>query len=608
MQQRKQNQHLCLVLIALSLSTIMVHAASSIGGKSAVPRKNYRGRVQNRQLAKCKYKVSKGKGDKGDEIPPPTRRVESTEGERKTMGIVPNLYYASQVAEKIYYSKEGAGAIPVTYSAPAPAPMEEQNWHYEYDGFYDPSEEYEICPEPSAMPSLSSVPSFHPTHRPSTSPSRSMSPSLSPSVSFQPSQISVAACNAILQGEVYTGSKDTHRILKGQYYYEMVTDDGADIQSILSLLDDILRQRVGPLLVQCGDFSQTPTDIEGVDLSSTVMAMSLNNNRNLLESEKRFWGIEDSEERNLQLDGVDLGQNDSLVKGNCVSGLPVGNGESCNVYGGTYVLYIRESGESMADDEAKTNILSAIKKEMSGADELGLVTLIDGLEAINFLGDEFSSSTSTTIGKLTDGRDRNVSSSLSATGISLVAVGSLVTLLFLYAATRRRQSYKVQLIEEVFEDDESIFQKNGQMGGTDNMSGDSDDWRATRGAHVLGEDDSVFSADFESDNIMHDLRVAEKRRLYGIGGKTRYSQVGPRENDLGGTGDALNVHNCTSATCQICNNTGLSSPTFMPADLLSPISEVTCETELVTPKFTSPDTVDIDMAPRPYKSPDTIEM
>lgn len=589
----------------------MIHAASSIGGKSAVPRKNYRGRVQDRKLAKCKYKVSKG--GKGDVIPPPppTRRVESVEGKRQTMGIVPNLYYASEVAEKIYYSKEEQPvSVPVLYSAPAPTPIETQNWHYEYDGgYFDPATEYEICPEPSAMPSVSSVPSFHPTQRPSPSPSLSVSPSSSPSVSFKPTQISKAACTAILQGLVYTGTTDTHRIVKGQYYYEMVTDDGADIPSILASLDDILRQRVGPLLVQCGEYDSASTDVEGVDLSSTVTATAKSpyNARNLLESEKRFWGLEDNEERNLQLDGVDLGENDNLEKGECNSGVPVTNGESCNVYGGTYVLYIRDSGTSMADDEAKTNILSAIKKEMTGGNEGSLVTLIDGLEALNFLGDEYSSLTSTTIGKLTDGRDANVSSSLSSTGISLVAVGSLVTLLFLYAATRRRQSYKVQRIEEVFEDDESIFDKNGQMGGTDNMSGDSDVWRATRGAHVLGEDDSVFS-DLESDNVMNDLRVAEKRRLYGIGGKTRYSQVGPREDDLGGTGDALNVHNCTSATCQICNNAGQSSPTFVPADLLSPISEVTCETELVTPKFTSPDTVDIDMEPRPYTSPDTIEM
>lgn len=606
MQQRRQNPYVSLTIIALSLCAVIAHAASSINGKSAAPRKSYKGRVQNRKLVKCKYKV--GKGGKGGDIPPPppTRRVE--EGERKTMGIVPNLYYASEVAEKIYYSKEEpAGAIPITYSAPAPAPLEENNWHYEYDGFYDPNEEYEICPEPSAMPSLSSVPSFHPTDRPSPSPSLSTSPSLSPSVSSYPTTVLRAACNAIFEGSVYTGTKDTHRMVKGKYYYEMVTDDGADVQSILASLDAILKERVSPIVVQCGDYLNVSTDIDGVDLSSNALAISPYNARRMLESEKRFWGIEDSEERELQLDGVDLGKNDISVKNDCRPDALVGDGENCNTYEGTYVLYIRESGESMTDIHAISNVSGAISDQMSGVDELSLVGLIDGLEALYFLGDALPSST-TTIGKLTDGRDANVKSSLSATGISLVSVGSLVTLLFLYAATRRRESYKVQRIEEVYEDDESIFGKNGQMAGTDNTSNGSDAWRATRSAHVLGEEDSVFSCDLESDNIMHDLRVAEKRRLYGMGGKTRYSQVGPRENDLGGTGDALNVHNCTSATCQICKNAGPNSPTFVPADLLSPISEVTCETEIVSPRYSSPDTVDIDMAPRPYTSPDTIEM
>jgi hypothetical protein len=396
-------------------------------------------------------------------------------------------------------------------------------------------------------------------------------------------------------------------MVKGKYYYEMVTDDGADVQSILESLDAILKERVSPIVVQCGDSSNVSTDIDGVDLASNTMAISPYNARRMLESEKRFLGIEDSEERELQLDGVDLGKNDISVKNDCRRDVLVGEGENCNTYEGTYVLYIRESGESMTDEQAISSVSGAIKDQMSGVDELSLVGLIDGLEALYFIGDALPSST-TTIGKLTDGRDANVKSSLSATGISLVSVGSLVTLLFLYAATRRRESYKVQRIEEVFEDDESIFGKNGQMGGTDNTSNGSDAWRATRSAHVLGEEDSVFSGDFESDNIMHDLRVAEKRRLYGMGGKTRYSQVGPRENDLGGTGDALNVHNCTSATCQICKNAGPNSPTFVPADLLTPISEVTCETEIVSPRYSSPDTVDIDMAPRPYTSPDTIEM
>ena len=64
-------------------------------------------------------------------------------------------------------------------------------------------------------------------------------------------------------------------------------------------------------------------------------------------------------------------------------------------------------------------------------------------------------------------------------------------------------------------------------------------------AHVLGDESSLTSMD------QHEFV------LYGHG------QYKPGNNNLGMRGDSMNVHTCTSATCQICASKGLADPTFV---------------------------------------------
>lgn len=548
------------VLLLVIISSIFLHA-EHVSAKSASSQKSYKGRVggQHRNVQEvrarpskgCKYKVSKGG-------PVPVRQLEEVGTERQLMGVIPNQYYATEITTKVL--PPVPAPVPVVTTAAAG-----DSFHWAYDGPVDPTVTYEICPEPSAMPSLSSKPSTRPSSKPSPRPTLSVSPSFQPTTSQQPSETKVLACSYVLAGSVYTGTKETHDTVSGSYYYEMVMSVDADVATIVGQIDSVLRDRVSPLVTNC-----------------------VGSVRRVLNTE---------EEQRNSIDGVDLKGNDVVLAGATCT-LSFDKSQICRVYQGDYDLYVRKN--TLTTDQAHGYMADSIAKEMTGKDNDFLVSSISGLDRIAFIGldappvDQLSAST-----VLTSGRDENASASLSATGISLAAIGSVLTLLFLFAASRKRESYRVQRLEEIVEDDESIF-KGDQNGNTE--------WKGGRGAHVLGEEDSVYSGDFDSESVMNDIRVAEKRRLYGMGTKRIYTQIGPLENDLGATGDALNVHSCTSATCQICNNTGLRSPVFVSSDLLTPVSEVTCETEIITPKFSTPDTVDIDMAPRPYSSPDTIEI
>ena len=146
-------------------------------------------------------------------------------------------------------------------------------------------------------------------------------------------------------------------------------------------------------------------------------------------------------------------------------------------------------------------------------------------------------------------------------GYSLIMVGSVITLLFIFAATRKKNHHRTERMEELYEEEQDLF---GKGIGLDDMDNETDlmstgSFRHGRNVQILGDEHSQ----------------------YGLG---RYN--GPETSRLGQRGDSLDVHKCTSATCPICTQR-LKDPTFVKS--LFPI-------ELSGAK------------PRCYAVPDTVDM
>jgi len=306
------------------------------------------------------------------------------------------------------------------------------------------------------------------------------------------------------------------------------------------------------------------------------MAIGANNHNN------------DNDNRALRIDGLDMmGPDEALSddKYTCNDMVNVKDGQVCNVYKGSFKVYYRDG--TFTEHQAKQEVLKQLRDTMDNEQPKQLMlSEVDDAWDISFGdGDRVNGRNENVDGAvLGEINDSSVNGRLSGIGIAMVASASVIGVLFLFAATRRREHSKLQVMEQIIEDDESIFGKS--VAGTEIVAG------SDKMAHVLGDDDSVFSG-------MDDERYMSQKRLYGM--RSRHQPIGPRENDLGLRGNSLNVHTCTSATCEICGrNAGMRSPTFMPTDFGPG------EGDICTPIYS--DTVDIDMAERPYASPDTVDM
>ena len=160
--------------------------------------------------------------------------------------------------------------------------------------------------------------------------------------------------------------------------------------------------------------------------------------------------------------------------------------------------------------------------------------------------------------------------SVSGVGILLIATGSVVTLLFIFAASRRKENYRIRRMEEIIEEDELLFAKGGI--GLDEFENETDLMSYTSGRR---DRDVVILGDENGEYIDHPPNL----HIYGHGS--------PR-GGLNDQGDSMNVHKCTSATCEICTKRS-PNPIFV--------------------KSMYPDTAVMTNAkPRDYFSPDTIEL
>lgn len=563
------------------------------------------GQRQRRELKpeKCKFlkpkspKSSKGsKSSDDDDDDDRIRRRRRVATVSKVSIGVPNSEFVQQEVTKVYYDaqvklKDPPPPPPVLNSAPskgkgkAPKGFE---WDYgEANGKPNPDYDYVLCEypsyQPSVSPSPSQVPSISPTALPSVAPSMnpSQGPTLShaPSVSMMPSQSAVPSqtptmtfspgCDIPLN-EVYNeagftdviapGPTSLPNVQGGIYEYQLVYQVNADANEILMDLDEVLNEKLRDLLIWCGK------------KSGRRLLASSDNIRELMEQQNDEFIID-----SISMNGVDT----EATNRKCSAKTTVPQGHTCKVFQGDYTLYVRND-RTFSNEAIWTHVNNIIMELMNNGLELTNVydIIFGGAEAI---GEEEGP---ITLAAGQRGDQPAADQKVSPLGGTIMGLGVLVTLLFLFAATRKREHYNMERVEQIYDDDESLFDKSiGQ--GTDVMSNGSR-------ARVLGDDDD--SAFLDSDDIVADIQMAERHRLYGMG--LRGSRLGPQENDLGGSGEAINVHNCTSATCPICSSK--KRPIFVNTDLSAE------GTEMYTPTYS--DTVNMDMANRRYMSPDTIEM
>ncbi len=429
-----------------------------------------------------------------------------------------------------------------------------------------PSISFQPSPSPSTSPSVeptkSVMPSVMPSNLPSGIPSKTPSqyPSASPTISNQPS-IS-AKPSAAKPLSPWCSNTDgeppqTDIVISGYYYYSMVYNtDSRTLTQILEGLDDTILDDLIKYHIWCGQDEFKDKGSRSLNLAHDVPGhiVGLKIRNSIVE-----------ESRSLLIDGISLnGADTPQPQSQCASS---SNSGSCQTFKGDYTLYLRE-GSEWEHNKAKDTVLETIRDGMNPENGT-LVSRNDGVEELRYIGETL------------DVEDRNVGSGgqfngnqpmanigLSSTGLALIAVGSVITIAFIFVATRKRNRHRIERMEEFYEEEQDLFGKGIGLDGMDNETDlmSTDSFRRSRNVHIIGDEDSL-----EPNNM----------KLYGLG-----SSHGPEATRLGQRGDALDVHKCTSATCQICSQR-LAGPTFVrsmfPIDLSS-------------------------AKPRGYAAPDTVEM
>lgn len=426
-------------------------------------------------------------------------------------------------------------------------------------------------------------------------------------------------CDELHSGGVFDDTNDAREVpsfsgrtgnFEPDYYYELITMSDADMNIVGPDIDNVLRQALGERLIWCGVGKDDERRfLKGMQKVSHGRMLNTTDDAGFDENVDEI-----SKPGDWLIDGISLNDWDVVQTDRKCSSKTLENVEQnqeCKVYKGDFKVYANDRS-TITDDQYIAHVLKAIELEINGdPDTLPLKEKIesenpdtDVVKVVYGTGEEVPDDDNSGPSGLNRGPENPAESGITYLGGAIISLASVAMLLFIFAASRKRQSHKVRVHEEFMEEDESIF---GKGAGTDLMSNGSDNqqWRTARGAHVLGEDDSVFSDEFDSEDIMADIRKAERSRLYGMG--KRGLALGPQEGNLGASGEQVNVHSCTSATCPICAGGGAKKPLFVDT-ALSDIDEEDDSriAEMCTPSYDN--TVDMDYAERKYMSPDTVEM
>jgi len=235
---------------------------------------------------------------------------------------------------------------------------------------------------------------------------------------------------------------------------------------------------------------------------------------------------------------------------------------NCDTVDDSVTLYLVPNSPLSSPTSVSDDTLSAIRNLMTNQG-YAIMASNNGIQGLLFLGKPGSSNNVYNPPPRIEGNNNPSSSSrLSGAGTGLIIGSCILLLIIAIVAVRRRRvtQYKTKTLYE--DDDVALFSKTIDMyskiphGDTETVSTASSNWRRARGAHVMGEGDSVCAAD--TGSIIDDLREAESRSLYGAS-----PRAGGLDEDLLSR-DSNDVHRCQSATCDVCaQRRGL---VFVPTD------------------------------------------
>ncbi len=491
-------------------------------------------------LKKKKCKISKG----GKGVPPPKRRGQS--------------YYANHVRPPgkgvppppLDECTEVPSSVPSLSPSPSAAPSKSPSTSPSQSPTSEPSKTPTRAPtqHPSSKPS--SIPSSKPTisHQPSIShqPTISIMPSSKPSYSFSP------WCNDLAINDL-SNVPVTSNIVEGTYAYEMKYQKSANLTEVLEDLDDSVLRLLVENHVWCGDNGSNRRLSESSLGHKHVMGIKLQTSR-----------YQRGERRSLLIDGLSMDTIDIENQHKCKE-LTSSQETNCDVFDGTYTLYLRENSD-LNHQQAMDMVLGTIR---TGMDDGKLAKSVQNCNALHYsgatAGDEYRSDVP---GQVTQLEQPIVSASLSSMGVLVVAAGSIITMLIVFAATRRRERYTFTRDVQFVDDDDFLF---GKGIGLDDVDKETD-LMSNGQVRILGDDSSDCSD------------------IYGYGGNGRKSRRLTDKN-LCERDDAMNVHHCTSATCQICAQRRRVDPVFV--------------------KSMYPDTAPSQIQPRrrrDYATPDTISL
>ena len=528
---------------------------------------------------------------------------------RKTNQILSTKPISRGEPDDPFFHFHGTQESFATFKQPADDDDYEYQTFWTYPYGYDPKHyAYDECEMPSMSPSMSMQPSLSPSPKPSRTPSSSPSyepshtPTISnePTISFQPSLSHVPSNSMIPSSdptynpEFCDAYKDDGTVkvsgyaVEGEFTYEMVSSDPrVSFDDFDDLLNETNRLLGHFLTLELVCREETGSEEDQVLVQSTLKEDAFfhyGGRRGLkLQNEgiisNQFPG---SSKRSLQfIDGVEpiVGK----VIGKCTA---PEKDQRCDQIEGNYLAYLRETDQALTPIEAQTLVLETLEQIVESGDIQGEVSMTDivklawGKGSIASMYPEAQPPQSLSIG------ENPVTRRITSTGISVIAAASVITVVFVYAATRKMKSSEIKTIENLIDDDASQFSARGYLSEhTDIMStSSSQKWRHDRDAHIVGEDDSVFS---DTNNIIQDLATFENGQL--------------SKSNLGGYTDALNVHSCTSATCAICREKR-RNPTFCRVDILNPVVEIEEGERGVEASIYDV----MGLEPRSYQAPDTV--
>ena len=202
-----------------------------------------------------------------------------------------------------------------------------------------PSEKPPSAPEASPSVSLSI------SHIPSTS----MEPSISPIPTPSPSSTFSPWCNSLNNGDIAPPPQTSYQIER-THVYKMLYQNSANITEVLQNLDQRILQDLINDHVWCGNNRRSWSLSLALLKPGHIVGLEIRTNR-LSRAEQHS--------RSLLIDGISLGGKDSLNSISCTNLTSSTSATTCEVYDGSYTLYLRNSSE-LSTGEAIENVLETI--------------------------------------------------------------------------------------------------------------------------------------------------------------------------------------------------------------------------------------------------------